>query len=74
MLRQVPEPRTEMRLLFLLYNMTKAAVLHGTRLQAADPALTSRGITVVAVCPGWCRVRHPTGLSLIDVLHTPLFS
>ena len=55
-----------MRVLFLLYNMTKAAVLHGTRLQAADPALTSRGITVVAVCPGWCRVRLPTGQCLTD--------
>ena len=42
---------------WLLYNITKAAVLHGTKLQAAEPLLTSRGVTVVAVCPGWCRVR-----------------
>ena len=42
----------------LLYNITKAAVLHGTKLQAVESALTSRRITVAAVCPGWCRVRH----------------
>jgi len=42
---------------YLLYNMTKAAVLHGTKMEAADPALTSRHITVAAICPGWCRVR-----------------
>jgi len=57
LLRQVSEPRTEVTQVYLLYNITKAAVLHGTKLQAADPALTSRGITVVAECPGWCRVR-----------------
>ncbi len=53
----MPEPRTEITQVYLLYNITKAAVLHGTKLQAADPALTSRQITVVAECPGWCRVR-----------------
>lgn len=42
---------------YLLYNITKAAVLHGTQLEAADPELTSRRITVAAICPGWCRVR-----------------
>ncbi len=47
---------------YLLYNMTKAAVLHGTKMEAADPALTSRHITVAAICPGWCRVRvHSVG-------------
>ena len=41
---------------YLLYNMTKAAVLHGMKMEAADSALTSRHITVAAICPGWCRV------------------
>ena len=68
MLCQVSEPRTELTVVYLLYNITKAAVLHGTKLQAADPALTSRGITVVAECPGWCRVRVPSSACLCIVV------
>ena len=41
---------------YLLYNITKAAVLHGTKLEAVDSTFTSRRITVAAICPGWCRV------------------
>ena len=40
------------------YSLSKAAMNRGTELLAEDPALTSRGITVAAVTPGWCRVRH----------------
>ena len=57
---QVPEPRTDLGVVYLLYNITKAAVLHGTKLEAAEPYLTSRGITVATNCPGWCRVRQPS--------------
>ena len=53
----MPEPRTDLSVVYLLYNITKAAMLHGTKLEAADPTLTARGITVAAACPGWCRVR-----------------
>ena len=42
--------------MYLLYNITKAAVLHGTKLEAGEAYLTSRNITVAANCPGWCRV------------------
>ena len=63
---QVPEPRIDLSVVYLLYNITKAAVLHGTKLQAADPAFTSRGITVVANCPGWCRVRLLTPAMLLS--------
>ena len=54
---QVPEPRTDLSVAYLLYNITKAAMLHGAKLEAADPTLVARGITVAAACPGWCRVR-----------------
>ena len=54
---QVPEPRTDLSVVYLLYNITKAAMLHGAKLEAADPTLVARGITVAAACPGWCRVR-----------------
>ena len=43
--------------MYLLYNVTKAAVLHGTKLEAGESYLTSRHISVAANCPGWCRVR-----------------
>ncbi len=55
-LTQVPEPRTDLSVVYLLYNITKAAMLHGAKLEAADPTLTARRITVAAACPGWCRV------------------
>jgi len=48
-------PADDMGQKYLLYNMTKAAVLHGTQMQVADPAYKSRNITVAAICPGWCR-------------------
>ncbi len=54
---QVTGPRDDLAIKFLLYNITKAAVLHGAKLEAAEPRLTSRHITVAAICPGWCRVR-----------------
>ena len=54
---QITGPRDSLDVMYLLYNITKAAVLHGTRLEAAEAYLTSRNITVVANCPGWCRVR-----------------
>ncbi len=57
---QVPEPRTDLSVVYLLYNITKAAMLHGAKLEAADPTLVARGITVAAACPGWCRVRALT--------------
>ena len=43
--------------MYLLYNITKAAVLHGAKLEAGEAYLTSRNISVAANCPGWCRVR-----------------
>ena len=49
---------------YLLYNMTKAAVLHGVKMQLADPAIASRHITIAAICPGWCKV------SVLDTLFT----
>ena len=54
---QITGPRDSLDVMYLLYNITKAAVLHGTRLMAGEAYLTSRNITVVANCPGWCRVR-----------------
>jgi NAD(P)-dependent dehydrogenase (short-subunit alcohol dehydrogenase family) len=60
---QITGPRDSLGMMFLLYNVTKAAVLHGTKLEAAEPHLTSRHITVAANCPGWCRVRALRSLS-----------
>ena len=39
------------------YSLSKAAMNRATELLAKDPSLTSRGITIAAVTPGWCRVR-----------------
>lgn len=36
------------------YSVSKAALNRVTQLLAADEALRARGISVVAVCPGWC--------------------
>ena len=41
----------------LLYCLSKAAVLFGVKIQADEPYMTSRNISVVAICPGWCQVR-----------------
>ena len=38
------------------YSLSKAAMNRATQLLAEDKALTSRGITIAAVTPGWCRV------------------
>ena len=55
---QITGPRDSFELMYLLYCISKAAVLHGTILEAAEPRLTSRHITIVTSCPGWCRVRR----------------
>ena len=39
------------------YSLSKAAMNRATQLLAEDELLTSRGLTVAAVTPGWCRVR-----------------
>ena len=65
---QVPEPRTDLSVVYLLYNITKAAMLHGAKLEAAHPTLVARGITVAAACPGWCRVRALALSSALSIL------
>lgn len=37
------------------YGTSKAAITALTKVLSVDPRLTSRGITVYACCPGWCR-------------------
>jgi len=39
------------------YSLSKAAMNRATELLAKDELLTSRGLTIAAVTPGWCRVR-----------------
>eukprot|EP01025_Chloroclados_australasicus_P069068 TRINITY_DN9680_c1_g1_i2.p1 TRINITY_DN9680_c1_g1~~TRINITY_DN9680_c1_g1_i2.p1 ORF type:complete len:263 (+),score=30.30 TRINITY_DN9680_c1_g1_i2:125-913(+) len=39
------------------YKVSKAMLNRYTQLLAADPQITSKGISVNAVCPGWCRTR-----------------
>ena len=47
------------------YSLSKAALNRATQLLAEDAALTSRGVTVAAVTPGWCRVRSSLSVMLL---------
>lgn len=37
------------------YSVAKALLNRGVQLMAADSAFKERGVSVVSVCPGWCR-------------------
>lgn len=65
-LPQFTAPPGDLSVMYIIYNITKAVLLHGTNLEAADPSLTSRRITNVAICPGWCEVRLAADPALSD--------
>ena len=53
---QCPVDSNDVHSMLLLYCLSKAAVLFGVKIQADEPYMKARGVTVVAVCPGWCQV------------------
>jgi NAD(P)-dependent dehydrogenase (short-subunit alcohol dehydrogenase family) len=60
---QSPVDSNDVHSMMLLYCLSKAAVLFGVKIQADEPYMKARNLSVVSICPGWCQVRS-TGRSV----------